>query len=506
MTDLQELSKLIDGYKLRQIEVLTRPLRPGVTETRYKIMYHALIDGRAHTEAEAAQLLGLDPHGRPFRRFLFEFRRRLFAPLLFLDTESSLHFNPTQKANFECLRKLATFQTLVYRNCLENASIVAEEVLALAAAHDVTLVALEMTTFLRRYYIEQSPNPERYQAYQVQMRQYRFDWAAENKALAYYQAASAPAMKTKSTQVELVSKTQYFVQALASEAQTCQTIIFLAGYYGLKFMEKMHAFRWEECIAVCDEAIVRLSAKTCSTPRLEGIFYGHKIVCLYMLENYAEALRLNSENIQREIAGSRGWFLALETHILIALKAGNYELALETAQTAYTHPSFGVMPHLLQESWKILSAYLVFVQSMIQTKSNLSELENWSKFKIRKFLNDVPTFSKDKKGLNLPILIIQFLFLLLHKDFDRAQEQLIALRKYRLKHLKTEQGYYRTQLFIRALCTLAASAFHRHSFLKKSTPYLAEMAQIPKGYPDQHYRIEIIPYEVLWKWVAELLD
>ena len=188
MTDLKEFAHVLDGYKLRQVEVLTRPLRPGVQETRYRIMYHALAEGQVRNEAEGAQLLKLDAKGRPFRRFLLEFRRRLFAPLLFLDTENSPNFNSTQKANFECLRKLATFQTLVYRHCPENACLLAKAIIELAIQNDVTLVALEMATFLKRYYVERVPDSEQYLHYQAYVERLRLDWQAENKAMESYQA------------------------------------------------------------------------------------------------------------------------------------------------------------------------------------------------------------------------------------------------------------------------------------------------------------------------------
>jgi hypothetical protein len=506
MTDLFELAQIMDGYKLRQIEVLTRPLRPGIQESRYRLMYHALANGDVHTEEEAAQLLGLDLKGRPFRRFLLEFRRRLYAPLLFLDTESSEQFNATQKANFECLRKLGIFQTLLHRKCFINAAILAEEIVEIAAQNDVTLVALEMATYLKRYFVEQEPNPDKYRYYKAYVDRFRFDWEAENKAMEYYQAISVQSMKNKSIQVKVAESAKMFDSLLEQYALKCNTIIFLAGYFALKFMAKMTVYRWIDCIKICDIAIEKFEEKTCSSPRVQGIFYGHKIVCLYMLERYDESLKLNSENIKRDIVGSRGWFIGLELHTMIALKAGDYPLAVSTIKEVYTSPYFKFMPNLMHETWKILAAYVVLVNRMGKPNSNNDDLETIIDFKLRKFLNDVPIFSKDKKGLNIPILLIQFLFLMYQKEFDLAQEKLEALRKYRVKHFRITDGYYRTQLFIRAICTLGGSAFNKAKFIKKSKPFIENMMSVPKGFPDQHYKIEVIPYETLWKWIIQLLD
>ena len=506
MTALFELAQILDGYKLRQIEVLTRPLRPGIQESRYRLMYHALANGDVHTEEEAAQLLGLDVKGRPFRRFLLEFRRRLYTPLLFLDTESSEQFNATQKANFECLRKLGIFQTLLHRNCFINAAILAAEIVEIAAQNDVTLVALEMATYLKRYFAEQEPNPDKYRYYKAYVDRFRFDWEAENKALEYYTAVLAPSIKNKSTQVNLADKANNYIAILEPYALKCNSIIFLAGYYGVKLLGKMAVFRWKDSIQICDEAILKLNNKPCSSPRIQRIFYEHKVVSLGMLERYEEALQLNRENIERDIEGSRGWFLSLEVRMIVALKAGEYSVAMDTAKIVLTHPNFELMPTLMHEAWKILLAYLILVQKTGKIDAKYAEIETMLNFKLNKFLNEVPNFSKDKKGLNIPILLIQFLFLLHQKEFDKAQEKLVALRKYRVKHFRIDQGYYRTQLFIKALCTIASSSFNRKKFISKSKKFIDSILSLPKGFHDQHFKIEVVPYETQWKWVIELLD
>lgn len=505
MTDLKEFAQVMDGYKLRQIEVLTRPLRSGAQETRYKIMYHALAEGQVRNETEAAKLLGLDAKGRPFRRFLMEFRRRLFAPLLFLDTENSPNFNHTQKANFECLRKLATFQTLVYRHCPENACILAKTIIELAIKNDVILVALEMATFLKRYYVERVPDSAQYLYYKEYVERLRLDRVAENKAMESYQAVIAPAVKSKSTQLQISRRAQALVDSLSVYKEKCNTIIFVSGYYATKYIGEMSRFHWHDALAVCDEAIRILDEKSCTSPRIMAVFKVHKVICLTMLGQYVEALQLNTEVVQAEIEGSRNWFLHLDNQMLVSLKATNYQFAYEAAAKLYSNKNFAAMPESIKESWTLLAAYLILADRNQPINLDI-QLEKVLNFRLNKFLNQVPNYSKDKKGLNVPILIAQFLFLLQAKEFDEAHNKLIALRKYRVKHFNTEDGYYRTQLFIRMLCSVAGTSFTKTVFLKKTSDMIKTVAQIPKGHPDQHFKIEIIPYEVLWQWVLNCLD
>lgn len=505
MTDLKELVHVLDGYKLRQIEILTRAPRPDAAATRYKVMFHAIAEGVVKTEAEAAHLLQMEAQGRPFRRFLLEFRRRLFAPLLFLDTQRSPHFNSTQKATFECLRQLATFQTLLYRHCPENARMLAEEILEIALQHDATLVALEMATYLKRYYVERHPDREKYQHYRAQVERLRFDWRAEHQALEAYQSLVAPAVKIKSAQIQIAEKAKGLLKGLLSLKERCNTLMFLSGYHATKYLGEMAKFHWNGATAACDEAIAELNQKTCGSPRIMGVFKVHKVICLTMLDRFEEALALNSEVIEAEIEGTRNWFLYLDNQLLVALKATAYAIALDTAMRMYRNKNFVAMSEPIKESWSMLSAYLVLAhrQGVLSTKLNLEQFLN---FRLSKFLNEVPNYTKDKKGLNVPILIAQFLFLLQAQAYDQAHERLISLRKYRLKHFNAHDGYYRTQLFIRMLCSMVGTSFSKKLFLKKSLPLIGAISQIPKGHPDQHFKIEIIPYETLWQWIVDWLD
>lgn len=505
MTDLKELVHVLDGYKMRQIEILTRALRPDAAATRYKVMFHALTQGQVNTEAEAAHLLQMQIQGRPFRRFLLEFRRRLFAPLLFLDTHGSPSFNATQKANFECLRQLATFQTLLHRHCPENARLLAEEVLDLALQSDVTLVALEMATYLKRYYVERLPDREKYQHYSVQVEQLRFDWRAEHQALEAYQSLVAPAVKIKSAQIQIAEQAKSLLQGLSRLKERCNTLMFLSGYHATKYLGEMAKFHWNGATAACDEAIAELNQKTCGSPRIMAVFKVHKVICLTMLDRFEEALELNSEVIEAEIEGTRNWFLYLDNQLLVALKATAYSIALHTALRMYTNKNFVAMSEPIKESWSMLSAYLILAQRQGALSTELN-LEQFLNFRLGKFLNEVPNYSKDKKGLNVPILIAQFLFLLQAQAYDQAHDRLVSLRKYRLKHFNANEGYYRTQLFIRMLSSMVGTSFSKKQFLKKSLPVIEAISQVPKGHPDQHFKIEIIPYETLWQWIVDLLD
>jgi hypothetical protein len=504
MIYFQELARVVTGYKLRQIEIITRPLKGDVSDNRFKVVYHALKEGRVNSLEEVAQLLELEIESRAFRRFLVEFRKRFFAPLLFLDTASSPNFNDTQKANFRCQRQLALFKTLLHRNCPENARLLAENTFELALQNDVTFAALEFATYLKQYYVERQLNVEKHLHYKALVEQLRFNWEAENLALGYYEAVSVPYVTKKAVQPELLFVSEDYLQAL-EPYRHCDTLMFISAYYATKYTGEMHRFEWNTANSTCEEALQRLQAKSCVSPRLVRVFQSYNVLSLCMIDEFEEALVLSWDIVKSEVAGTRNWFIFLDNLFLMALKGNKFKDADQAACMMFQHDNFKAMSESIQESWNLQTAYLILAKKL-QPDAQIAESEVFLGFRLNKFMNNVPNYTKDKKGLNVPILIAQFLFLLLENNYDLAQEKLAALRKYRVKHFSTEGGSYRTLLFIRALCVMAGTRLSKTIFIKKSTPILNVLKSVPKSNPDQHFQIEIIPYEVLWSWVFNLLD
>ena len=89
----------------------------------------------------------------------------------------------------------------------------------------------------------------------------------------------------------------------------------------------------------------------------------------------------------------------MQYQILLGFQSGDYQ----TAQLAYqkSNEAAAAFPQLA-EQWAIYQAYLEFLLP--------SGPDNG--FRLARFLNNVPSFSKDKRGMNINILILQVLFLL----------------------------------------------------------------------------------------------
>jgi hypothetical protein len=58
---------------------------------------------------------------------------------------------------------------------------------------------------------------------------------------------------------------------------------------------------------------------------------------------------------------STNWLVFQESHVLLALQAGRYELARRLVQAAYANPVFARQRDPAQQRWDLYGAYLDFV-------------------------------------------------------------------------------------------------------------------------------------------------
>ena len=150
------------------------------------------------------------------------------------------------------------------------------------------------------------------------------------------------------------------------------------------------------------------------------------------------------------------------------------------------------MNETMIEHWNILKAYAYLMSPDGNT------------FRLGKFLNEVPVFSKDKRGHNTNILIIQILFLLKKKKHDEIINKVESLKQYVSKYLRKDDTF-RTSCFIKMLCQLPVGNFHPINVQRRTKKYYEKMMELPKEQARMDVDVEIVPYEVLWSKVLSML-
>ena len=263
---------------------------------------------------------------------------------------------------------------------------------------------------------------------------------------------------------------------------------------------------YENVLDVAECALAFFKAKPFEVRGIISMFKHQKTIALTHLKRYAEAEKVMEETIALREKGSFNWFVAQESKMFLLFKmyrfTEGYALyAHITKMTEFKELREGMN----KEIWFLFNAYFHLLQHL--GKMPLSTFEEKDKvFKIVKFLNNVPTLCKDKRGINLAVLSIKMCFLVLTRQVDELFKQQESSEKYFDRYAKKNDPYYRFHQFGSLLIELANSNFNR-TLTKQNTVELQENLQsVPFDPVTSAYRGEVMNVEEIWDWVLDTLD
>lgn len=508
MEQLNELAQLLDGYKLRHLEVLTQPteenlLGPG---QKYPLVWQAYLQGQWQEEKDLAAFLGLPLESRPLRRFKRELRRRLFLPLLFVDPEIP-GFNPAQGAYLSANRSLAILQTLIAHQAWENAYQEARRLFAQAQQHHFAFIGRAAARFLKHYHSVLVPDAAAYAQYQAADQTFQMYQAAEEEAANSYQQLLLPFTRSRARQQDLAQTAANYLLALEPyRQQGCSSQLFLGGYFYIGILEKLLRYDWRGCIAVAQQGLAEIRQAPFFSNRIVRLLLNNQLLAHIRLEEYAEGAKILSEVETLENEQTKFWLNAQETYLYFFFQTKQYQKAWERYCQIYQHPLFGVLPEAQKELWHIYAAYLNLLVDLSLVTVTPTDRAQVASFKLSRFLNEVPTFSQDKRGLNLAILILQILYLLKTRHHDEVLEKVEGLRRYLHRYFPQPAEHYRTLCFVQLLRPLGRIRFNRQAYFPLAAVARQQLAMLPRRNAPQQHELEPIPYEELTLWIAEWLD
>jgi len=501
MNYLFELAGILNKNKLKASGLWNVLLEPG---SKMELLYDLVHDGRAQTDEEAAALLygNIDTMQR-LHSLKNKLKDRLIDGLYLLDVKEQA-YTDRQRAFFECNKNWAAVQVLMARNLRQTGLDVLEKILRQSLRFEFTELALNATRLLRLHYGSLEGNERKYQQINARHRLLEQLWMRENRAEELYALLTMQFVQSKSNKPEIAELArQYYEEVKPWLRESKAFKLHLLGRL-IQITIYTASNEYQQTMSLCEEAISFFNKKPYNSGLPLQVFYYQLIVCYIQLREFekGQALIHQIEGYFEE--GSFNWFKLQELFFLLAMHSGQYADGAAVCNRILRHSGLGNQPAHVQEMWKIYEAY---VQYLIRT-GNISGAEmgkQAGKFKLSKFLNEIPVFSKDKRGMNIPILIIQILFLLSEHKYDQCIERMEAIEKYCSRYLKQNETY-RSSIFIRLLIQVPLASFHKEGVFRKTEKLLNKLQEAPLELANQTHEIEIIPYEVLWGLAVRHLD
>lgn len=401
----------------------------------------------------------------------------------------------------KCLQQLTVVKTLGLSNARSMSIPLGEKLMKQASRYEFTDIAMQVALDLFFYYtcIEYSQaKADKYgQLVDLLFKRYSnevvvFRYYCEMKVL--FSTSRGGYRGT------VVDKSLYYLNEVSRLLQSADCS-YLLVYFGYRVIAMYFEIKRDipNLLRICDEAIHVLQKRSFSRVVAIYIYKMIKITCFIQLGNYREVEQLAQPYFEIMTKTNLNWF-ALKSYIVInRLHAGNYQQAHEVMHEMTTNRSYQKLPQYILQTFTVYEAHVEFLIAIGKV-----ETDEPSKFRLNKFLNEIPIYTKDKQGMNIAILIIHVLFLLHRRKYAQIIDRTDALKQYCYRYLKKDDTY-RSHCFIRMLLQMPRADFNRMRTVRYAEPYLKKLNAMPLHLSAQSIEVEIIPYEALWDMTLDLL-
>lgn len=498
MENLKELVAIVNRIKIQRIEIIGRG-RTGKGQ-KLKKLYDGIAKGKFKTDEEAAKAIYGESHKKNAYAFLkHKLTEKLLNTLFFINLSDTPVSN-FQKSYYQIEKQRAAVKILLGKGVKGIGVELAEKVIKRSLKLELTDINIELGRILRRHFRTYDKKKKKAKLYERIVTEQLEILVAETKVENYYElliqavAASRSNLKKVENTARLYAKKtkEVFPKNQSYKLSLVSHLIFI--------LEKEITKDYKGVETCCLRAInyYEDSKKDESIEKI-FIFYIKLLSAYIPLKKFEEGKEVTTLILNSIEAGRINWFLALDHYFLLSMHTGNYQKAEEIFEQATTHTRFKSLDKQYKEMWSVYEAYLEFLKQV-----GILEKKNKVSFRVARFMNRVPHFSKDKTGINISILVIQILLLIAQGKEIKVIDRMEALRTYAYTYLRRDDSL-RSNCFIKILVKMVDANFHRAGTIRKAQSLVDTIKKTPISSKGHSQYVEIIPYEHLWEITIGLL-
>lgn len=484
------------------LQVLPPQIFPTSMPTKLRQLYDLYAETPTTTDAQAIRALyGTSSANSPaFMKLKHELKKMMRAALLDADYRTQYDDAGAVRlaAYIESMKEWSLFWVLREGNRAAAAAEVGERLLPKLLKYDFSDLALRLTTHLARFhvvYTNDAAKTKRFLALQAHILEQLYWDVRSDAALS---EVAMPLARGWGAKPHLQKQTEKKVNEMIPQLDRIDHPRLQSNVRLATAIHKMNGQHWAEAAEICREAITFLRPLPESQRGQISSFYSNLIICLTHLGEYAAAQTASDEQLGMIRAGSLPWIRAKEVHATMCFRSGDYDSAQQSVIEARDSEIWNQMQPNQREPWYLFEAWL----TLLHTSGHLEELR--FTFRRGRFLNQVPEFSKDKRGMNINLILVQILFLLQEGSWEAVLERFDALGKYNYRMVR-RAGQLRSYHFIRMALAIPKVNFQRAKSLKVAARFMPMVSRNPVKFAAEKHDLEIIEFEKIWEIMREFL-
>ncbi|MEM6378883.1 MAG: hypothetical protein AAF705_11755 [Bacteroidota bacterium] len=501
MKELSALVEYANPNRLKRLAFFHRKSKKNKSQVQQ--LYQLVLDNPKLGDRELSQLLFDNPSDPRFYKVKHLLREQLTATVLLI--EGWDRTNGEYQYQFAELRKQFSAAELLWTRGYPAAGVeMMKRICKQAVKLQMTNLIVMLTPYLKNYYVVYQQNGKLYQKYEAIYQEWIGVFNAEMHIKSIYEHLFYFNNVAKLHHQGIATEISLKLAEHESQFSPVDTANYCFFYAIVRMAAKAFSQQYQEAITVCWEAISALNNFENSPRGYKRSILLQVIGYAVRIEDFNEGKRAVDEALKTVVDGSLTYFQVYNFYLHLSILTGEFATAIEIANQMFKHPKFDELSLPYQEKWFLLRAYLYWlIKSNNVEDHGDTELH---KFRLGRFINDVPIFAKDKQGMHIPVLVIQILWLIQRKKYLDARDRIKSLERYLNRHLRDAPGLKRTYYFVKGICQLANANFHKGAFARKVNLFLTKIEKFDQPNNQEAFEVEIIPYERFISYILNSLD
>lgn len=421
-----------------------------------------------------------NPHGPVY---LSSLKSRLISKL----TSSILFFKSDstyQSTYIDCWREFAAIQVLKGIGLRKGAVWMAERLLKKAMQYNLTSIVVLNSEMLEMNFGHLTGDRNKWMKYKKINETYEAIQRSEKDARTKLLEVSVNFSASRSVNKELALKAEEYSVELQKNLNNIDSLHYGLYTYNLMILHAELTQNPSQLLTTCQEALAHFNKKPYPIPESANFMFNFKMIHALLITRDFEACYTAIQRSKAIAKKGYNFGVCLIYEVIFGFHCNDEDTIKRAIHESHKYRKFAV----IDEQWKIMEAY-----------ANFFDIKTGQRFRVSKFLNEVPIFAKDKEGNNISILALQILFYLKARKKGKIIDRAEALKQYAKRYLRKDNSY-RSNCFVHMLLSIVKGNFHPAAVTRYATPYIKRLEEYRGG------EVEIVPYERLWEEVIRLLE
>lgn len=500
MEKLKELVGVVSPNKIKTITLIGNGRRG---DTKLHKLYELVADQKVSNDEEAFQRLYPNSRSKgSYYKLKHELRERLFNTLFFIDAKK-VKSSDRQSAYLRCQWLLSASAILVLMRAWSNAMVVTKSALDIAEKYEFTNEAISAS---RRLMLANKlrGTDKTVSNYSLKLLSAVSLQQKETLAEIYWTQLSLSYVKESSYKAQVVSKAESYCYLLnkIESSQTSLKLIYLETM--ISACAKMANHDFDLAAVILEEGLETVT----SYDRFRDVnsTYGiavNLLACYIALKHHNQARKVLEVLYANVVVGTYNWYKTRELHFTLLMHTKLYDEAEVLFEDVVSQKTYAKQPAFVREAWTVYGAYLHILRQGNRLTGQPEAAPR--AFRIQRYLNELPTFARDKRGHNVTVIISQIVLLLQQQNYDGLIDRFEAVNKYRERYVSREVNF-RSNVFLHMFREVSRKNFVKADVLAATAELRLLLDEEPVDVISPGYDQEVLPYEDVWELLLECLE